>query len=361
MIPLNDLSRQVTPEEEEAVGRVVASGWYLNGPETHRLESAFSAYVGVGHALGVASGTDALTLSLAALGVGPRSVVATVANAGSYSTVACRRLGAKVVYVDVDADTACMDPVSLQKCLESVPVDAIVVTHLYGQLAEMSAIVSLARIHEVSLIEDCAHAPGAQSRGVGAGSFGDIAAFSFYPSKNLGAFGDAGMLVGNNAVAMDRARKLAQYGWDERFVIRHDNGLNSRLDEIQAAVLNLRLEHLDRRNQQRRNILTQYQQSLSESDSELHLFFTNDETNVAHLAVVECTDRDALARHLAQHGVETAVHYPVPDHHQPAWNHTTPISLPTTERLSRQVLTVPCFPEMSTGETAAVASALTSF
>ncbi len=361
MIPLNDLSRQVTSDEREAVERVVSSGWYLNGPETLNFERTFSAYVGVEHALGVASGTDALTLSLAALGMGQGSIVATAANAGSYSTVACRRLGATPIYVDVDRTTACMDPDSLQNCLENVPVDAVVVTHLYGQLADMAAICSLARRHEASLIEDCAHAPGARSQGVLAGSFGDLAAFSFYPTKNLGAFGDAGMVVGTNHAAVGRARKLAQYGWDERFVIRHDNGLNSRMDEIQAAVLNLRLVDLDHRNEARRSILARYQETLSDSAGNVRLLFTNDETNVGHLAVVECTDREALAIHLAKHRVETAIHYPVPDHQQPAWPLRAPISLPNTEHLSRRVLTVPCFAEMSQDEVSTVASALASF
>lgn len=358
MIPVNDLSRSPTMEEAEAIARVTKSGWYLNGPETERLERDFADYVGVDEAVGVASGTDALTLALAALGVGPGSRIATVANAGCYATVACRRLGATPVYIDVDPSSACMSPASL--CELGVNLDAVIVTHLYGRLADMERLTTIAQSSGVPLVEDCAHAPGARSELGAAGSFGDMAAFSFYPTKNLGAMGDAGMIVGRDQQLITRARRLAQYGWESRFVVGVDGGFNSRMDEMQAAVLNVRLHRLDSENARRRLIASRFNRALKARGEYERLLFIDDLQHVAHLAVMVSDRRETVASHFRTREVETAVHYPVPDYRQPAWAASLAEPLQNTEQLSAQVLTIPCFPTMTESEIAAVEAALGS-
>jgi dTDP-4-amino-4,6-dideoxygalactose transaminase len=362
LIPINDLTRPDGTRQAEAaaIARVLADGPYFAGPATRRFEEDFATYLGVAHCAGVASGTDALTLALAAVGVGPASRVATVANAGFYCSLACRRLGADPVYVDVDPATATMDAARLADVADG-SLAAVVVTHLYGQAADMLRLLGVAQRWGVPVIEDCAQAAGARTRGRLVGGFGAAAAFSFYPTKNLGALGDAGAVATSDPDLLARVRSLAQYGWGRRFEVEHPNGMNSRLDEIQAAVLSVRLAGLDERNDVRRSILRTYREALGGFGD--RLFFTDDPSHVGHLAVVRVGDRTAARRALWERGIQTEVHYPVPDYRQPLLVAASkPVaaaaSLPVTEALAGSVMTVPCFPTMTVAEIAAVADAL---
>ena len=361
MIPLNDLARAVSTEEISAMCSVAQEGRYLAGPRTQQFEERFAGYVGVPHATAVGSRTDALTLALAALDLGPDSRVGTVANAGGYSTIACRRVGARPVYIDVDPDSACMAPAAL--ATEIASLDAVIVTHLYGRLAEMEQLREMTDRAGIPLIEDCAHSPGARGLGGAAGAIGDLSAFSFYPTKNLGAFGDAGMVLGKDRHLMGRVRQLANYGWGDRFLVTLDGGFNSRMDEVQAAVLNVRLSHLDRCNSQRRAIAGRYAKALDSAAVPINLLFLDEDCHVAHLAVVTCDNRVALMKHLEQHDVSWGIHYPLPDYRQHAWNNrvTDPARLPVTELLSSTILTIPCFPTMTEVEVQRVEDALSSF
>jgi dTDP-4-amino-4,6-dideoxygalactose transaminase len=232
-------------------------------------------------------------------------------------------------------------------------VDCVVVTHLYGRLANVEALADACRSASVPLVEDCAQAAGAV-RGSHAGTFGDAGTFSFYPTKNLGALGDAGAIVTNDATVAAQVRRLRQYGWGEKYVVEGLGGVNSRLDEIQAALLRHRLRGLDAANERRRAIVERYGDALLASVGRIPR--ARDRSYVAHLAVVVCRDRAALAATLRAAGIETAVHYPVPDHHQPALRRD--VRLPVTEELAGSVLTLPCFPELAEAEVERVCAAL---
>lgn len=362
MIPINDLRRPPTnasqrAREAEAASTVAASGWYFNGPHTRRFEEKLAALVGVDHGIGVASGTDALTLILSALGVGPGHRVATVANAGFYSSLACMRVGAEPTYVDVDPRTACMSPHSLASTLSHGRVDAVVVTHLYGRVADIHHIARMCKTHGVPLIEDCAQAIGARSHGRHVGSFGDAAAFSFYPTKNLGAIGDAGAVLTASEGLADRVRQLAQYGWSSKYLVEMSGGMNSRLDEIQAAILVIRMDDLEMMNQRRVEIVSYYADQLQMADASI--LSTTGEEFVAHLAVVEAPNRDDARSTLRKLGIDTEIHYPIPDHRQPTrLADCRAVSLPVTELLAERIFTVPCFPTMTDGEVEQVSAAL---
>jgi dTDP-4-amino-4,6-dideoxygalactose transaminase len=353
-IPLNDLKRAAVNEQaalSEAIGRVVDSGWYVNGPELAGFEAEFAAYTGVAHVLGVASGTDALEIALRAVGCVRGSRVLMAANAGFYAATAALRLGAEPVYADVDADTMALSAETVATALDGV--DCVVVTHLYGRLADVEALAAICRSKGVPLLEDCAQSAGAV-RGGHAGTFGDVGTFSFYPTKNLGALGDGGAIITGDAALADRVRRLRQYGWSEKYVVADLGGVNSRLDELQAAVLRLRLSGLDDANARRRSIVERYAAALPASAGSIPR--ASDRSYVAHLAVAVCEDRSALAEMLRAAGIETGVHYPIPDHRQPALPRA--VQLPVTEHLAASVLTLPCFPELVESEIARVCDAL---
>jgi len=350
-IGTNDLQRQITNPEVnllQAVERVLRSGWYVLGAECSAFEQEFALYCEAAHCVTVANGTDALELSLRALGVCENKRVATVANAGSYSAIAIRAVGAVPVFVDVDAQTQLMNIEELAALLNRGLVDAVIITHLFGLMHDMEAIRRLADRAAVPLLEDCAQAHGARRDGKPAGSMSDVAAFSFYPTKNLGALGDAGAVVSNNPRFAERLRLLRQYGWDRKYSISCLGGRNSRLDEIQAAVLRAKLPHLDRWNIRRREIASRYSTEIS--NWRVRCPPPRGEEYVAHLFVVTCDDPIELGRHLASREIATDVHYPIPDHLQPAVIRDTNISLPVTERLAKHILTLPCFPQLTDDE-----------
>lgn len=363
-VPFNDLKRQFHSQEDEirqAVCRVAESGWYLIGPELAAFESEFAAFCGRKHVTGVASGTDALEIALRALGCGPGDEVVTVANAGGYATAAILMVGATPVYVDVDEATLTMSPLSLSQALSSA-TKSVVVTHLYGQLAAMDAILEALSGSSACVLEDCAQAHGASRNGISAGAFGAIATFSFYPTKNLGALGDAGAIVTDDDALADRVRLLRQYGWRQKYHSEIPFARNSRMDEVQAAVLRTKLPQLNANNEKRREIANRYSESCR--GGTVHVVHQEHETDyVGHLCVTRCSARDNLREFLKEHDVATDVHYPVLDPDQLAMRNLNYRSTPLTisQRASEEVLSLPCFPELQEEEVAWVCECLRNY
>ncbi|EHL24476.1 DegT/DnrJ/EryC1/StrS aminotransferase [Acidovorax sp. NO-1] len=344
---------------EDAIRRVVRSNHFILGREVSAFEDEFAAYIGVEHCVTVASGSDALELALRALGVNRGQSVVTVANAGFYGSFAIHALGAEPLYVDVDRTTLTLSVQALEEALRLRPA-AVIVTHLYGQMANMGAIADLCSAACVPLVEDCAQSHGASLGGHKAGAWGDVSCFSFYPTKNLGALGDGGCVVTRRADLALGVRALRQYGWEPKYTVVHPHGCNSRMDEIQAAVLRAKLRYLDACNAERSRIAARYAETLA--DLPLVLPGTGGPEHVAHLYVVQTPARDALRAHLAAVGIAAEVHYPVADHHQPAYLGTpTPLDLAVTEQACAQVLSLPCFPGMSDDAVAHVAQSVRRF
>ena len=358
-VALNDLLRQTTALQIElgaSVNRVLASGWYILGRECAAFEAEFAAYCGVSHCISVANGTDALELALRGLGVGPGDTVATVANAGGYSTTAIRAVGAEPLYIDIDPSSMNMSAADLAARLHPA-VRAVIATHLYGRMADLPALLAVAGRSAVPLVEDCAQAHGAAIGGRKAGSWGALACFSFYPTKNLGALGDGGAITTNDPQLGQRVKSLRQYGWSGKYRCAED-GRNSRMDEMQAAILRAKLPHLDGWNARRREIAATYSAALAANGVECPRDFS--ENYVAHLYVVRSQARDRVRAALEARGIATDIHYPVPDHLQQAARGTTAAAaqLPATEQAAREILTLPCYAELKDEEISAVVGAL---
>ncbi|MGY0650748.1 DegT/DnrJ/EryC1/StrS family aminotransferase [Luteimonas sp. A537] len=363
-VPLNSLARHVAPLRTRllaAMASVLDSGHYVLGAGVDAFEAEFAAYCGTAHCVGVANGSDALELALKATGVGPGDRVAMAANAAMYAATATLACGAEPVFVDVGED-ATLDPAALERtCDQHRPLRAVVATHLYGRLARMEPIAATCSARGIALVEDCAQAHGARARdGRRAGAFGDTAAFSFYPTKNLGALGDAGAVTTGDAAVASRLRALRQYGWERKYVNATRGGRNSRLDELQARVLSEKLPLLDGWNQRRREVANRYSDGIR--NPAITVPAPIGEDHVAHLYVVHCDARDQLGAHLAAAGVASDVHYPLPDHRQPCFGaRHAALSLPVTERHARTVLSLPCFPELTDREVERVINACNRF
>lgn len=362
-IPFNDLSRSVVALRTEigaAIARVLESGWFVMGPEHNALEAELAAYVGVKHAINVGNGTDALELGLAALGVGQGDGVLTVANAGAYTSTAALLLGAEPVYVDVDPETLLMSVSTFEEALAQLAEKpkAVVVTHLYGALAPVEEIVRVAHSHGIRVLEDCAQSLGASVNGRQGGSFADIATTSFYPTKNLGALGDGGALFTDSDELAQSVRWMRQYGWASKYSIEHPHGRNSRLDEMQAAILRVKLPHLDAQNERRRVIHSSYETAAHEGVLVLN---RSQESFIGHLAVIVTENRDEACARVEAAGVKTDVHYPIPDHRQKFPDFTPrPMPLEVTEWASQAIFSVPLFPELTDEEVAVVTQAIGS-
>ncbi|MGA2027194.1 MAG: DegT/DnrJ/EryC1/StrS family aminotransferase [Syntrophobacteraceae bacterium] len=329
------------------VKRVLDSHRYILGKEVAEFEREFAQYCGVANCVGVASGTDALELGLRALDVKAGEKVIVAANAGFYASAAVLLIGAIPHYVDIDPVTLTLSFERLQETLESNP-KAIIVTHLYGQLADVEAVVEVAAKSDIPVIEDCAQAHGAKRNGKRAGSFGTIGSFSFYPTKNLGAFGDGGAIVTDNDYLAAKIRQLRQYGWKAKYHVELPGGRNSRLDEMQAAILREKLPLLDRWNAERRDIARGYNAAFS--DLPIVCPCSLGEDYVAHLYIVRVNTRDTFRKFVGGFGVATDVHYPVPDHLQSAYpSRQGKGVLPVTERVCREVVTLPCYPGLDSG------------
>lgn len=341
-VPFNVLApgvQAIRAELDAAVARVLDSGWFLLGPELEAFEREFAAYHGEGlQAVGVGTGTDALRIGLLALGVQPDDEVLVVANAGVPPVAAVVAAGARPVFCDVDPVSHTLDPSEIDRHVTS-NTRAVLVVHLYGHAAPMAEIVERAKRHGLAVLEDCAQAHGARHQGRLVGTWGDAAAFSFYPTKNLGALGDAGALLTADPEVADAARLLRQYGWRHKYVSELHSTV-SRLDEIQAAMLRVKLAHLDTWNAVRRSLARRYLAGLPDS------VVAPPADGVFHLFVVQSHERDQLRAFLAERGVATDVHYPLPAHLQEPYRQFSAGSLPSTERLAREVLSLPLYPEL---------------
>jgi dTDP-4-amino-4,6-dideoxygalactose transaminase len=345
-VPLIGLQREwveLGDELDAAIHRVIARSSFILGPEVKEFESAFAFYCGTAGAVGVASGTDAITLALAAAGLGEGDEVITSDLTSGATATAILRAGARPVLVDVDAATLNIDPGAVEAAIGS-RTRAILPVHLYGRPADVRRLGELARAHDLLLIEDCAQAVGAQVGDRRAGSIGDVGCFSFYPTKNLGAYGDGGIVVSSNPDLLERARLLRTYGWTDRD-FSAALGFNSRLDELQAAILATKLPHLDAWNRRRAQIAARYDAGFE------HLEGVKaprlEPGHAWHLYVVQVAARDEVRRRLAELGVATGVHYPVPLHRQPAFEEFgAGLRFPNTGAACSQIVSLPMFPQL---------------
>ena len=362
-IPFNSFERQVArlrPAIDAAIARVLDRGWFILGPEGERFEAEFAAYIGSPYAVGCNSGTDAIELALRALGIGPGDEVITAPLTALFGVFAITAAGATPVLVDIDPRTYNLDPNGIEAAI-TPRTRAIMPVHLYGQPADMGPILELAEQHGLCVVEDCAQAHGALYRGQRVGSLGDVAAFSFYPTKNVGAYGDGGMVVTASEAVAERARMLRNGGQRSRYV--HETvGLNSRLDEVQAAILSVKLTYLDADNARRREIAALYNELLAGGPVQTPWTLPDVEP-VYHLYVVRTPARDALAAHLKDHGIGSMVHYPTPAHLQGAYRDLGlgPGALPHAEAAAREILSLPNFPELTDDEVRQVAEAVRMF
>jgi dTDP-4-amino-4,6-dideoxygalactose transaminase len=344
----------------DAVDRVLEGGGYVLGREVSAFEQAFAGYCGTNHAVGVGNGTDALILTLKAMDIGPGDEVITVSHTALATVAAVVASGAKPVLVDVDPVYYTMDPALVEKAITR-KTRAIVAVHLYGQSADMDALLALARRYRLRLIEDCAQSTGGFYRGRRLGSMGDAGTFSFYPTKNLGAVGDGGMVATGNAKLAERISRLRQYGWDSARKTR-EPGLNSRLDPMQAAILGVKLPHLDTDNANRQSIAARYDAALKALPVATPVVRPDSE-HVFHLYVLRLKKRDAVKAALAQHGVEAGVHYPVPAHRHKGYDAMVRLprkGLPVTDALARGILSLPMYPELTDAQINQVTAAMRS-
>jgi dTDP-4-amino-4,6-dideoxygalactose transaminase len=343
-----------------ALERVLDSGWYILGAEVDAFEREFARHFDLRHAIGVANGTDALAIALAALGVARGARVATVSHTAVATVAAIEMAGAVPVFVDIDDLSYTLDPQALAPLVDgSEPLAAIIAVHLYGHPADMPRIRQLAERAGVPLIEDCAQAHGAKIAGHYVGAMGDAAAFSFYPTKNLGALGDGGMVATADEAVAARIRMLREYGWKERYVSEVP-GVNSRLDELQAALLRVRLRFLEADNRRRAAIAAAYGVGLARTGLKLPQCRSG-VTHVYHQYVVRSADRDGLRSRLAARGIGTNIHYPVPVHAQPAYRdrgRAGPAGLAVTERVAREVLSLPMYAELEDAQVEEIVQAV---
>lgn len=345
-----------------AIVRVFDSGKYILGEEVKVFEQEFARYFGFADAVGVANGTDAIALALRCLGVGRGDRVVTVSHTAVATVAAIEMIGASPVFADTTSDTYTLDPASLTRTLENVGgIKAVIPVHLYGHPADICAIMPITKHFGIAVIEDCAQAHGAKFDGRFVGVTADAATFSFYPTKNLAAFGDGGMVAVNNLERGRKLRSLREYGWGARYV-SDVPGVNSRLDEIQAAILRVRLPYLAAGNRRRSEIAAAYDVGLASTDLKLPITRLG-HTHVYHQYVVRHPDRDQLKACLQRLGTGTNIHYPVPVHRQPAYEGRYPMDpngLPNTEAVSRQILSLPIYPELTDSTVARVIDTLRS-
>jgi dTDP-4-amino-4,6-dideoxygalactose transaminase len=362
-VPIVELKSQYRAHQAEldgAIREVLEASWFILGQQGEAFESEFAAYCGASQAVGVGSGTEALHLSLLACGVGPGDEVITVPNTAVPTVCAIDFAGATPVFADIDTETFNLDPSDLKRRL-TPRTKAIVPVHLYGQPADMEPIADFAHRHGLRVVDDAAQAHGAEYRGRRIGTLADATAWSFYPSKNLGAYGDAGAVTTNDPEVAQRIRMLRNYGEEQRYY-HSIRGFNSRLDEIQAAILRVKLRHLDEWNDRRRAIAARYREAIHHPGVRLpskapwarHVF---------HLFVIRARQRDALREHLLAREIGTQIHYPLPVYRQEAYAHLdVPAGdCPEAERAAAEVLSLPLYPELTDAQVDAVVEAVNDF
>jgi dTDP-4-amino-4,6-dideoxygalactose transaminase len=348
-------------ELDAAIARVLDSGWFVLGPEGEAFERELAQALGAREAVAVANGTDALHLALRARGIGPGDEVITTAISAAFSALAILHAGARPVFVDVDPRTLNIDPEAAARAVTG-RTRALMPVHLYGHPADMDPLLALAREHDLFVIEDTAQAHGARYRGRPAGTVGDVGCYSFYPTKNLGAWGDAGAITTADGELAERVRLLRSHGEKPRYHHRVI-GTTARLDALQAAILRTKLERLDEANDRRRHLGAMLREGLAGSAVELPAMPGPDGDHVYHLFVVRSSEREALRAHLTAHGVASAVHYPIPIHRTEAFAHLGlgPGSLPVAESLAERIVTLPLWPTMSDEQVEVVVDAVQSF
>lgn len=345
MIPVANPQAQVSAlrtEIDKAISKFLSGNVYILGSEVSAFEQEFASYLGALFACGVANGTDAIRLALMAVGVQAGDEVITVSHSAVATVAAIVEVGAVPVMVDIDPQTYCIDIAAIRSAI-TPKTRAIVPVHIYGHPADMLSIMQLAKEFNLKVVEDCAQAHGASILGKKIGTFGDAAAFSFYPTKNLGALGDGGAVVCQDPIINERVKNLRQYGWKTRY-ISDCHGINSRLDEIQAAILRVKLKYLETGNQRRREIGAQYSAALSNSGV-IAPYTCEGVKHAMHLYVVQSKNRDALSVYLREEGIATALHYPAAIHQQAAYR--IEASLVQTESIYKNILSLPMFPELS--------------
>jgi len=364
MIPMGDLQREyirLRSQIDAAIDRVLRRGWFVLGEEVEAFEAEWAAYCGTAHAVGVGNGTDALHLALRAAGIGPGDEVIIPALTATFTALAVSLSGATPVVADVDPERYTLDPRTFEAAL-TPRTAAVIPVHLYGCPADMEAILEIARRHGLFVLEDAAQAHGARYRGTRVGALADAAAFSFYPSKNLGAYGDAGAVTTNDAALAEKVRMLRHGG--QRTTYEHEVlGVNSRLDEIQAAILRAKLPHLDAWNRRRRSLAARYDTRLPAGGELTRPAAPEEAEHVYHQYVIRTSVRDALRGYLDGAGVSTSVHYPRPVHQQPAYAGpgATPGSCPVAEGVVNEILSLPIFPQLSAREVEQVCSLVRFF
>ena len=332
-------------EIEEAVLAVMRGNRYVLGDEVALLEKEFAEYIGTSSAIGVANGTDAIELALRALDIGLGDEVITVSHTAVATIAAIESTGANAILVDVEPDYYTIDTDQLE-AVSSDKTKAIIAVHLYGQSADLNSIRDFCKRKNIFLIEDVSQAHGATYQGKRLGSIGDIACFSCYPTKNLGAIGDAGLIATNNNDLATKVRALREYGWNNR--VSEYKGRNSRLDEIQAAILRIKLKHLDSDNEKRRHLAEYYTSELKDYQIKLPVTRSGNES-VFHLYVIRVEERQKLLDHLQASGIQAGVHYPIPVHLQPAYKDRISISsnMNITENIATKIISLPMYPELS--------------
>jgi len=356
--------RTQQPAIDAALQRALNSGWYILGTEGANFEREFAEWLGLPHAVGCANGTDALVLILRGLGIGPGMTVATVSHTAVATVAAIEMVGATPLLLDIDPETYTMDPDELAAVLSDPPpglppIRAVIPVHLYGHLCDMGPMLKGCRAAGVAVVEDCAQAHGATLNGRMAGTLGDAAAFSLYPTKNLGALGDAGILATADAALAERIAAIRQYGWKRRY-ISDTVGINSRLDEVQAAVLRVRLPLLAAGNARRQAIAAAYDAALGGTSIAPPVRRPGVE-HVFHQYVIRSAAREELAALLRAKGIATAIHYPAAVHQQPAYHGRVPLGpagCAETEAATREVLSLPVYPELTDGQVETVCAAL---
>jgi aminotransferase EvaB len=358
LVPLNDLSRKppFTQDQTDQIMGLILKGPYLKGAHTSQFENEFSNFVGSKYALGVSSGSSALQIAFKSLGLEKESEVIVTANSGGYSTIAALQCNLSPIFAEV-SELGILNPDSMFDHSSNPKV--IVVTHLYGQAAPIDRIVAIAKERNIFVIEDCAQAAGLKYMGKMVGSWADVSTFSFYPTKNLAAIGDAGAITTSDDEIYQRARWLREYGWSQRYWAEIEGGSNFRIDEIQALFLNFRLPQLMAMNSRRKEIWLRYQRLCMRYGVEI--LGSLDESFVAHLAVLRVSDRQDFVNHMKKSRIETAIHYPFPDYVQPGMKQDNQYALPITEMLCDNVVSIPCFPEMTEGEIIMVENALSGY
>ena len=362
LLPCNPKANYLAHKDEidAAIARVLDSGWYILGQEVTAFENEFAAYIGVRFGIGVGSGTEALHLALRACGVGESDEVITVSHTAVATVAAIELCGATPVLMDIDLNTYTMDMSQIEQSITK-QTKAIIPVHLYGHPADMESIISIARRYELRVIEDCAQSHGAIYKDRKTGAWGDIAAFSFYPTKNLGAIGDGGIVVTDDPELAERARLLREYGWRQRYVSDFP-GLNSRLDELQAAILRMKLRYLDEENRKRQALAVIYDGMLSSTSLTLPTCASN-AIHVYHQYVVRSKRRDALRKFLQEKGIGTLIHYPVPVHQQPAYQGRLRCisSMVNTDRIVKEILSLPMYPELAPNKVRQIAETVVSW